>query len=218
MRRRLAAASIALAFVLAGCSDDGDSQTATTDEVPGGATSSSAGGSSSVTSADPAFPPNDVAALKGIFDPLVEPLGLRLTRGALVDRSDGYEFSDTGSHLALYVEPMDDSTYELGDYVDNIYDVMAAVTPAVFGPYSGVLTYDICQEPYQAEDDAYEPFPVTQVEVSRAAAAEYDWDTGDLASFLAFLDAHDADTKLLVNDDVENAPQYQAAVSTAGLD
>jgi hypothetical protein len=135
----------------------------------------------------------------------------------LVDRSDGYEFSDTGSHLALYVEPIDDASYDINDYVTNIYVLMAVVTPEVFGPYAGILTYDICQEPYQAEDDGYEPFPVTQVEITREVAETYDWENGDLASFLAFLDTAE-DTKVQVNDDVKNADSFQAAEAEAGLD
>jgi hypothetical protein len=196
------------------------------DDEPGAAdgdAGTSAPPTSAATTSDPpptggeTFPPNDVAALKAIFDPLVEPLGLRLTRGAVVDRTDGYEFSDTGSHLALYVEPVDEAGYGIDDYVENIYTLTEVVTPAVFDAFSGIETYDICQEPHQADDDRYEPFPVTQVEITRQNAEDYGWETGDLPSFLAFLAAEEG-TKLLAGDELRFSDEYRAVVEEAGAD
>jgi hypothetical protein len=217
-RRRVLVASAlatALALVVPACSDDEPAA----DEGSAISTVADAGtadpdGSSSVTSLG--FPPNDVAALKGVFDPMLESFGLRLTRGALVDRSDGYEFSDTGTHLALYVEPIDDDEYTIDRYVENIYDLTAAITPAVFA-YGDVETYDICQEPHQEDDDGFEPFPVTQVELTRQNYEDFAWDDGDLASFLAFLDEAEG-TKLIANPDVQDAPSYLDAVDEAGAD
>jgi hypothetical protein len=57
------------------------------------------------------YPPNNVLELKEMFDPQLEPLGLRLTRGALIERAtDTYSPSSKGNHLALYVEPIGAST------------------------------------------------------------------------------------------------------------
>ncbi|HUF85625.1 MAG TPA: hypothetical protein VMQ81_13660, partial [Acidimicrobiia bacterium] len=57
------------------------------------------------------LPPNDFEQLADIFDPKLEPLGLKLTRGALIDTAEGrYRPSDTGRHLAVYVEPTGEYT------------------------------------------------------------------------------------------------------------
>ena len=71
-RRGLAAVVVALVALSVACGSDS-----------GG----SSGGSPSASGdeAAAALPPNDVSQLAEILDPLVEPLGLRLTRGALVD-------------------------------------------------------------------------------------------------------------------------------------
>ncbi|MEL7209795.1 MAG: hypothetical protein AAGK32_16430, partial [Actinomycetota bacterium] len=63
-------------LALAGCGYDDDG-----DQAVGGA-----GSPTSVTSP---YPPTSFDELAAIFDPQLEPLGLRLTRGLLVDRSDG---------------------------------------------------------------------------------------------------------------------------------
>jgi hypothetical protein len=132
------------------------------------------------------FPPNDFAALAAILDPMLEPMGLVLTRGALIDRTDGgYERSDTGTHLALYVEPIDEASYTLDDYVAGVYDVTALVTPYVFERWTEIDSYDICQEPPNAEDPSAEPFPVSQVEMDRASSDAFDWEGGDLEALLA---------------------------------
>jgi hypothetical protein len=166
---------------------------------------------------DPTLPPNDVAQLKAIFDPLVEPYGLHLTRGALIDLSDGYVPSDTGTHLALYVEPTDDEAYTEADYIDGIWDLTALVTPLVFDTWSGLATYDICQEPRQSDDPAYEPFPVTQVELSREAAEGYDFETGDLPSLVNYL-LSTKGTRLLVGPDLKDTEAYQAVLEESGYD
>ena len=48
------------------------------------------------------YPPSDFDELAAIFEPQIADMGLRLTRGGLIDRSGGgYRESDTGQHLAL---------------------------------------------------------------------------------------------------------------------
>jgi hypothetical protein len=79
---------------------------------------------------DAVYPPNTDAELAAIFDPLLEPYGVQFTRGSLNDTSDGYENSDTGNHLALYVEPVGEYSDE--DYIDGLYTITAAATPFVF--------------------------------------------------------------------------------------
>lgn len=192
----------AAGLVAAACSDTGGSTSAQ---------ETSAQETSSIT-AQLTYPPNDFGQLAAIFDPLVEPLGLRLTRGALIDRTGGnYAPSDTGTHLALYVEPIDDSSYGDEEYIEGIFDVTAAVTSVVFERWSAVETYDICQEPHQADDDRVEPYPVTQVELDRAAALSYDFETGDLPSLIDFLQSTEGARLLVVNELVEH-PAYQQAL------
>jgi hypothetical protein len=193
----------ALPGALAACGDDDD------DPVVQPATSVA-----DATAASLEYPPNDIDDLREIFDPLVAPMGLRVTRGALVDRTDGYEASDTGTHLALYVEPVDDATYTIDDYVDGIYDVAAAVTPTVFDRFN-VETYDICQEPPTEVDPSDEPFPLSQIEMSRQNYEDYDWASGSLPSFVLFLRETEG-ARLLVGGDVAHAPAYLDALRDAG--
>lgn len=161
------------------------------------------------------FPPNDVDELASVFDPMLEPMGLHLTRGALIDRSSGgYQESDEGAHLALYVEPLDDAEWTTEDYVAGLYDVTALVTPYVFDTWSGLETYDICQEPPDAEDPSEEPFPETQIEVDRAFSDDFDWEGGNIVSFL-LADITDDDARIVVGRDVRDHPDYRVALDEA---
>lgn len=168
---------------------------------------------------DPSRPPNTVAELQQLFNPIVEPMGLRVTRGALVDISDGYVQSDTGTHLALYVEPTEEAeaTYDNATYIDGIYDLTALVTPIVFDTWPGVESYDICQEPLQTVDPAYEPFPMTQVELSRDAAAGYDFATGDLPTLVNYLLSTEG-ARLLVGPDLKATEEYQQVLEDSGFE
>ena len=195
MLRRLAL-GLALVMVLGSCGDDG--------------------GSASSTTADEPFPPDTIAELAEIFDPQLEPMGLRFTRGALIDRTDGgYVPSPEGEHLALYVEPLDGVDYDTADYVDGLGTVTALVTPYVFERWSGVETYDICQEPPPEIDDSDAPVPYTQIEIDRQAADAVDWDTATTATVIEL--GRDADLRLVVTPVVREDPAYQAATE-ASLD
>lgn len=215
MRSRLAGAALAASLFVgaAACGDDDDATDAAPTTEPSGAetTPTEAGGTTSE------FPPNDVATLKAIFDPLLEPLGVRLTRGVVVDRTEGWEVSDTGTHLALYVEPVDDATYTTDDYVEGIYTVGAAVIDEVFAPWPGIETFDICQEPYQTDDDRYEPFPRTQIEMTRAQADAFDWENSDLPELLALLHTEEG-ARIQTDRDVQWSGAYADAMEAAGLD
>lgn len=197
----LAAALLVLLGPAAACGDDqGDGATA---------------GSVDAQPSSDDFPPNDVDALAEVYDPMFEDDGLVLTRGALVDRSDGgYETSDTGTHLALYVEPAGDQTDE--EYLDLLVDTTARVTPQVFSEWGSVETYDICQEPRPGEDDRAEPVPVTQVEITRDAAADIDFEALDLAELLAIANTEvDPPVRVYVDPTLKELPAWQAAVDQA---
>lgn len=189
MIRRLALL-VVLLMILASCGDDGagDADTGTASSRP----------------------PNSVEELAEIFDPQLEPMGLHITRGGLYDRSDGgYVLSDDGGHLALYVEPLDDADYDTADYVEGLGTVTALVTPEVFERWSGVDSYDICQEPPADIDDTDAPAPYTQIELDRATAESVDWDDANAATVIAL--GLSADTRLIVTQVIRDHPAYVEA-------
>jgi hypothetical protein len=165
--------ALLFALTLAGCGDDSDD----------GVSAGSDGSVTAETTADD-FPPSDFEQLAAIYDPMLEEHDLVLTRGEVIDRTDGqYEPSPTGTHLALYVEPTGDQTNQ--EYLDLLVEITATVTPQVYEEWGSIESYDICQEPLTSEDDAEEPIPVTQVEITREAAAGIDFTTLDLPELLA---------------------------------
>ena len=168
---------------------------------------------SPATSEQPRLPPNDVEALAEILDPVVEPLGLHLTRGALIDLHVSYEVSDDGTHLALYVEPTDDFT--LDDYVDGIGSVTAMITPLVFERWPGLESYDICQEPPTADDPSDEPFPATQVNLTRAQYDAIEWDGAGTVDVVAASMTDPRGLDLIVSQQVRDSEPYQRAETEA---
>lgn len=208
MRRALGAAAV---LVLAACggSDGGD------------ATQAPSTVDASVTTTTPdALPPAAALDLEATYGDALAELGLRLTdRGGLIDRSGGgYEPSATGTHLALYVEPIDDRTPE--EYVEGIASV-AAVFGDVFDRWSGLESYDVCQEPVEDapsdNEPAYdpaEPLPVTQIELTRAQAAAFDWDTVTVEELIAASRADPPGLALRVSSSLVRDPAYQAVAGT----
>jgi hypothetical protein len=162
-----------------------------------------------------ALPPADRAALVRIFQPLVAPLGLRVTRAALVDADD--RRSPTGTHLALYVEPTD--RYTPAQYVDGVVTVTRVFVPRVFRRWDGLRSFDVCQEPLPAADARAEPPPETQVFVRRRGASAVDWQHADLAEILAAADraTHDSPIALsvYVAQHLHDVPAYASAETKA---
>jgi hypothetical protein len=128
-----------------------------------------------------ALPPNDKAAIERFFAPALERLGVRLTRGALVDLKTGKP-SATGTHLAVYVEPAGDFTPE--DYARGTVQTLRAFIPTAFERWGGLTSFDVCQEPLPAADTRPEPPPVTTVDLTKAASDKVRWDDLDLARLL----------------------------------
>ena len=156
------------------------------------------------------LPPNDFEELAAMFDDELEPLGLQMTRGALVDTTGGYEESDTGRHLAVYVEPTGE--YTTADYADGIVPSAQVFLPEVFERWDRLETFDVCQEPLPGDDDRKEPPPVTQLYLSREEAAEIGWATVDLAELVAATEPARRDFRLYVADPVASDPSYAAAI------
>jgi hypothetical protein len=132
------------------------------------------------------LPPVDAIHADAIIGADLAALGLRLTnRGGLIDRSDnGYDKSVTGTHYALYVEPILDS-YTIDDFAVNLVALTKATAPVLFDRYPGLESYDICQEPRSIDDNALYPPPVTQIELDRGQVESIDWETFDLATLFA---------------------------------
>jgi hypothetical protein len=197
-RRRLgvAAAGLLVAAVVAACS------------------SGSGGGSSS--GAD-ALPANDKAAIERVFAARLERLGVRLTRGALVDLKTGKP-SDKGTHLAVYVEPT--GAFTPDDYARETVPTLRVFIPTAFERWGGLESFDICQEPLPALDTRPEPPPETKVNLTKKASGEVRWDGLDLERLLT--DAKRLGSRALsvyAKPDVRNTGFYQGAAveaNTAG--
>jgi hypothetical protein len=169
--------------------------------------------------ADPAsltYPAGDEASLEALLNPLVEDLGVRFTRGALVERAPGtYEASATGNHLALYVAPTQPFTDE--EFVVNLWAIARVVTPHVFANFSGVNSYDICQEPYSEGPREGIPPPITQIDIDRTTSDGVDWVNGSLADLITLLAEPDIEFTMRVDQGLQQAPSFVAALAEAGL-
>jgi hypothetical protein len=141
-----------------------------------GCSSGSGGGHSAK-----ALPPNDKAAIERFFAPALKQLGVRLTRGALVDLKTGKP-SATGTHLAVYVEPTGDYTPE--DYARGTVKTLRAFIPTAFERWGGLTSFDVCQEPPPAADARPAPPPITKVDLTKAALRKVRWDDVTLARLL----------------------------------
>jgi hypothetical protein len=143
--------------------------------VAGGACSNNGGNESQ------RLPPNDKASIEKVFRSELDRLGLRLTRGALVDLDSGRP-TPKGTHLAVYVEPV--GPYSADDYAGSIVAVTKVFAPRSFDTWSGLASFDVCQEPLPSVDTRREPPPKTKVDMTRGASEKVDWDGLDLRGLL----------------------------------
>lgn len=200
------ALALLLAAGLAACGDDEQSGPTTID--PADVTTTS------TTADDGSLPPPGALDLEPIYGDTLAALGLKLTdRGGLIDRTGGgYAASAKGTHLALYVEPIGERTTP--QYIDGIRTV-AAVFGDVFDRWSGLVSYDVCQEPLGDPADGNEPLPVTQIELTRDEAAAFDWDTVTVIDLVRASLARPPGLALRVSSDLAADPAYQAIVAEA---
>jgi hypothetical protein len=152
-----------------------------------------------------------------IFDPLLEPLGLRITRANLVSLSTG-RYDDDGHHLAVYAEPTGD--YTDAEYVKNFRRVAAIFLPKVFRRWSSIESFDVCQEPLPAIDPSPEPIPITQITVSRGGAKGIHWSRASLADLLVVATRHQADEtapefSLFFDESVKDEPAFVRSEANA---
>ena len=128
------------------------------------------------------LPPVDPLALEPLYGDALAALGVELTdRGGLIDRSDGYEVSEDGTHLALYVAPIGDRSDD--EYVDGIVELAQLFLPEVFERWPGLETFDVCQELPEDEETGHVS-TVTQIDLARDVARTIDWATVDLVDLL----------------------------------
>lgn len=157
-----------------------------------------------------ARPPADALDLEPYYAARLASLGLRLTdRGGLIDvGGSGYRPSATGTHLALYVEPIGDRTAV--QYIDGIRDV-AAVFADVFDRWPSLESYDVCQEPVDNDGTQEpEPLPVTQIALTREQSAAIDWTSISIAEILRAGRADPPGLALSVGSELAQDPAYAA--------
>ena len=193
-----------------GCTSDDDTVTAPTTTLTGpAATIATAAALLPPIAPDQTLPPQDLSSIRKVYDEALATMGLTLTRGALIDLTGGrYEPSPDGRHLALYVEPIDGRTDE--EYAEAAWTLSALITPDVFARWSGLDSYDICQEPLAEVDPSPEPNPVTQLNLTRAAADTVDWTNGSLTDLLVAA-RQSTDLRMYVNREIRETPIYRAA-------
>jgi hypothetical protein len=204
------ACALVLAGTLAACGSDG------------GSTGSAAPATTTVTSprttgapVDGDLPPKDTADFAALYDQELAKIGMRLTpRGGLIDVSNnGYEHSATGTHLALYVEPLADHTTT--QYIDGILDVAKVFAGDIFTRWPGLKTFDVCQEPTTAVDARPEPVAVTQIEMSREQAASFDWKATTVLDLLAASKESPPRIVINVSSLISGDSGYQSLLSQA---
>lgn len=159
------------------------------------------------------LPPDKKAAIAKVFASEVDRLGLRLTRGALLDLKTGKP-SPSGTHLAVYVEPT--GPYTADDYARRIVAVTKVFAPRSFDMWRGLTSFDVCQEPTPDVDARPEPPPKTKVTMTRDAAREVRWKRLDLPTLLS--DAKRLGSRALsvyAEPEVRSTTRYQDAMVRA---
>ncbi len=125
------------------------------------------------------LPPYRLEELQALFDPMVEPLGYRVTRGSVFDIGTS-EVSSGGTHLALYVEPLDDISFD--QFAFDFPELVKVFLPFVFDRWPELTSFDVCQEPFGHQEDT--PPSLTLIDLTREAAADVDWQGIDLATLI----------------------------------
>lgn len=156
------------------------------------------------------LPPTTLPELARIFEPELAPLGLHLTRAALVDGPYGSP-SPTGRHLALYVEPTE--PWPDSRYAESIVPLTRIFASSVFARWAKLESFDVCQEPPPGVDDRPEPAAVTKVDVERQGSAAVDWQQVDLVGLLVASGRGHVSVK--VAPSVADEPTYHNALIAA---
>ena len=149
--------------------------------VPATAASAGSGSDGDAGAQTLDLPPYSRDALAAIFDPALAKLGLRTTRASLQDL-EVYRSSPTGTHLAMYVEPIDPQGVDDDYYLERVASTTKVFLPKVFARWSDLESFDVCMEPVEIPSPS--PPPVTQLQVDRKTAKKIRWQRSDLADLV----------------------------------
>lgn len=190
---------LAVGFLLPACGDDtgGGDGTAISDS-PTTQPESTEGSTATTIAAEP---PEDFAALDALFGPVLEEVGLDLTRAAV------YRL-ETGPHIALYGVPAADADAP-ADYLDRLLPSAVASGQIAFDGFADVVSFDLCQEPTGTTSES--PPPVTVVFLTRDQWETVpDWDDAGLVDLL---EAATTGTggQVEVPEDIRSLDEYDAA-------
>lgn len=164
-------------------------------------------------SAREGLPPAQALALTDRYGDELADHGMALTdRGGLIDRSDGYDQSEAGTHLALYLEPVGDRDTDA--YLDGIVELTELFATDVFERWPELESFDVCQERGDAGED--ESPTLSQVELTRETATAIDWETATLADLLAAAEDDDA-SFVRTFEPLDDHPDLAAAEAEAGI-
>ena len=163
-------------------------------------------GCSSPDTPPAALPPEDPNDLALVFAEELADLAVELTdRGGLIDRSEGYERSPEGTHLALYLEPLEEPSADV--YVEGILTLTRVFADA-FERWPGLESLDVCQERHRDDPRRDRQLIVTQVELTRDVWAQLDWDTVTLVELTQALE-DDEDSFLRLSNELAAHPDIQ---------
>ena len=161
------------------------------------------------TTTEPEFlPPHLDADVVALFDPIVQPYGFRVTRGSLVDLAS-YQASPDGRHLAVYVAPLSDFTPD--EHAEAFVTLARIFLPSVFERWSGLESFDICQEPHLWPEG--QPPAVTLFDIDRDSAEEIDWDTVTLGELIDLSEDH-PHVRVIANADVAASAPWREAIES----
>jgi hypothetical protein len=156
-------------------------------------------------------PPGSKAAIEKEFSPVVERLGLRITRAGLARQLGSRDYDPAGRHLAVYVEAVGPVGADV--YVANLVPVAQAFLPEVFERFPQIESFDVCQEPPPGVDDRAEPKTWTQVLVTRQQVSAVDYGRLDLGGLLSAAYLPPSRLVLAVVPEVAKSPLWVRAVS-----
>ena len=152
------------------------------------------------------LPPAAPADIAPLFAEDLEELAVEVTdRGGLIDRTEGYERSPEGTHLALYLEPLEEPSADV--YVDGILTLTQVFADA-FERWPGLQSLDVCQERHRDDARRDRQLIVTQVELTRDVWAQLDWDTVTLVELTQALE-DDEGSFLRLSNELATHPDIQ---------
>lgn len=137
----------------------------------------------------------------------VEALGMRITRAARYEQLGSQTVAPSGRHLAIYVEPVADSTTEA--FIGRIKPLADVFLPEVFDEMPELDSMDVCQEPPPGVDDAPEPKAYTQLVVTRSQAAAIDWPSMTVLDLVGAAVDHPNRIGLGVGEPVKETAEWQ---------